>query len=194
MKAVGYIRVSVVGDRGGDSFISPQLQREAIEGRHDRPCPRWRRARASAAAPGDSRWPGYWAYNLEGSYAPKADLESLAALGPTMVVRQPRWMRDGVVSPLQHGGCPLAVRLRARLLGRRHERHRARGRGERRQRRLAGVGGRGVAVPIPRSVLAIVRSTSSASWTVPDPRNRAARSSGSVRECCMTQSQNLVDL
>ena len=26
-------------------------------------------------------WPGYWAYNLEGSYAPKADLETLAALG-----------------------------------------------------------------------------------------------------------------
>ena len=26
-------------------------------------------------------WPGYWAYNLEGSYAPKADLQRLAALG-----------------------------------------------------------------------------------------------------------------
>jgi hypothetical protein len=26
-------------------------------------------------------WPGYWAYNLEGSYAPRADLETLAALG-----------------------------------------------------------------------------------------------------------------
>ena len=26
-------------------------------------------------------WPGYWAYNLEGSYAPKADLLTLAALG-----------------------------------------------------------------------------------------------------------------
>jgi hypothetical protein len=25
-------------------------------------------------------WPGYWAYNLEGSYAPEADLRSLAAL------------------------------------------------------------------------------------------------------------------
>jgi predicted nucleotidyltransferase len=27
------------------------------------------------------KWPGYWAYNLEGSYAPKADLRTLAALG-----------------------------------------------------------------------------------------------------------------
>lgn len=26
-------------------------------------------------------WPGYWAHNLEGSYAPKADLQTLAALG-----------------------------------------------------------------------------------------------------------------
>jgi Domain of unknown function (DUF4111) len=26
-------------------------------------------------------WPGYWATNLEGSYAPRADLETLAALG-----------------------------------------------------------------------------------------------------------------
>lgn len=26
-------------------------------------------------------WPSYWAYNLEGSYAPKADLRTLAALG-----------------------------------------------------------------------------------------------------------------
>ena len=26
-------------------------------------------------------WPGYWAYNLEGSYAPKSDLQTLAALG-----------------------------------------------------------------------------------------------------------------
>jgi predicted nucleotidyltransferase len=26
-------------------------------------------------------WPGYWAYNLEGSYAPKSDLETLATLG-----------------------------------------------------------------------------------------------------------------
>jgi predicted nucleotidyltransferase len=26
-------------------------------------------------------WPGYWAYNFEGSYAPKVDLQSLAALG-----------------------------------------------------------------------------------------------------------------
>jgi predicted nucleotidyltransferase len=26
-------------------------------------------------------WPSYWAYNLEGSYAPKADLQTLAALG-----------------------------------------------------------------------------------------------------------------
>ena len=26
-------------------------------------------------------WPSYWAYNLEGSYAPKSDLEALAALG-----------------------------------------------------------------------------------------------------------------
>ena len=31
MKAVGYIRVSRVGGREGDSFISPQLQREQIE-------------------------------------------------------------------------------------------------------------------------------------------------------------------
>jgi predicted nucleotidyltransferase len=27
------------------------------------------------------KWPGYWAYNLEGSYAPKSDLQTLAALG-----------------------------------------------------------------------------------------------------------------
>jgi hypothetical protein len=26
-------------------------------------------------------WPGYWAYNLEGSYAPRADVETLSALG-----------------------------------------------------------------------------------------------------------------
>lgn len=26
-------------------------------------------------------WPGYWAYNLEGSYAPRADLRTLATLG-----------------------------------------------------------------------------------------------------------------
>ena len=26
-------------------------------------------------------WPGYWAYNLEGSYAPRADLQTLAGLG-----------------------------------------------------------------------------------------------------------------
>jgi Domain of unknown function (DUF4111) len=26
-------------------------------------------------------WPGYWAHNLEGSYAPRGDLETLAALG-----------------------------------------------------------------------------------------------------------------
>jgi hypothetical protein len=26
-------------------------------------------------------WPGYWAYNLEGSYAPQGDLETLATLG-----------------------------------------------------------------------------------------------------------------
>ena len=26
-------------------------------------------------------WPSYWAYNLEGSYAPRADLETLVALG-----------------------------------------------------------------------------------------------------------------
>ena len=26
-------------------------------------------------------WPGYWAHNLEGSYAPREDLEALAALG-----------------------------------------------------------------------------------------------------------------
>jgi hypothetical protein len=26
-------------------------------------------------------WPGYWAYNLEGSYAPKADLQTLTTVG-----------------------------------------------------------------------------------------------------------------
>ena len=26
-------------------------------------------------------WPGYWAFNLEGSYAPKADLQTLTAIG-----------------------------------------------------------------------------------------------------------------
>jgi hypothetical protein len=26
-------------------------------------------------------WTGYWAYNLEGSYAPKADLQTVTALG-----------------------------------------------------------------------------------------------------------------
>lgn len=31
-RAVGYIRVSQVGGRGGDSFLSPELQREKIEG------------------------------------------------------------------------------------------------------------------------------------------------------------------
>jgi hypothetical protein len=29
--AIGYVRVSVVGSRGGESFLSPQLQRESIE-------------------------------------------------------------------------------------------------------------------------------------------------------------------
>lgn len=28
-------------------------------------------------------WPGYWSYNLEGSYAPKEDLKTLGALGRT---------------------------------------------------------------------------------------------------------------
>ena len=28
--AVGYVRVSRVGDRGGDSFLSPERQREQI--------------------------------------------------------------------------------------------------------------------------------------------------------------------
>jgi DNA invertase Pin-like site-specific DNA recombinase len=32
MKLDGYIRVSRVGKRGGDSFISPEDQREKIEG------------------------------------------------------------------------------------------------------------------------------------------------------------------
>ena len=32
MRAVGYIRVSKVGDRGGERFLSPDLQRESIEG------------------------------------------------------------------------------------------------------------------------------------------------------------------
>lgn len=31
MKAIGYVRVSRVGHRGGDSFLSPELQRESIE-------------------------------------------------------------------------------------------------------------------------------------------------------------------
>lgn len=30
-KAVGYVRVSRVGGRGGDSFLSPDIQREQIE-------------------------------------------------------------------------------------------------------------------------------------------------------------------
>jgi RimJ/RimL family protein N-acetyltransferase len=30
-RAIGYVRVSVVGSRGGESFLSPQLQRESIE-------------------------------------------------------------------------------------------------------------------------------------------------------------------
>jgi len=30
-RAVGYVRVSRVGSRGGDSFLSPDLQREQIE-------------------------------------------------------------------------------------------------------------------------------------------------------------------
>jgi hypothetical protein len=38
-------------------------------------------------------WPGYWAYNLEGSYAPRSDLESLTALGrPWLFV--PRGWRE----------------------------------------------------------------------------------------------------
>jgi hypothetical protein len=31
LPVIGYIRVSQVGGRGGDSFISPELQRESIE-------------------------------------------------------------------------------------------------------------------------------------------------------------------
>ncbi len=31
VKGIGYIRVSRVGQREGDSFLSPQLQRESIE-------------------------------------------------------------------------------------------------------------------------------------------------------------------
>ncbi len=31
MKAIGYVRVSRVGSREGDSFLSPQLQRQSIE-------------------------------------------------------------------------------------------------------------------------------------------------------------------
>ena len=31
MKGIGYIRVSRVGPRDGDSFLSPQLQMESIE-------------------------------------------------------------------------------------------------------------------------------------------------------------------
>ncbi len=30
-KAIGYVRVSGVGGRGGDSFLSPDLQRQSIE-------------------------------------------------------------------------------------------------------------------------------------------------------------------
>jgi hypothetical protein len=30
-KAIGYVRDSRVGGRGGDSFLSPALQRESIE-------------------------------------------------------------------------------------------------------------------------------------------------------------------
>ena len=41
-------------------------------------------------------WPGYWAYNLEGSYAPRADLQTLDALGrPWLYVNRgsgdPEW-------------------------------------------------------------------------------------------------------
>jgi Domain of unknown function (DUF4111) len=43
-------------------------------------------------------WPGYWATNLEGSYAPRADLETLAALGrPWLFVN--RGHRDMEWSP-----------------------------------------------------------------------------------------------
>jgi hypothetical protein len=35
-KAIGYVRVSRVGGRGGDSFLSPDLQRQSI----DRVCDR----------------------------------------------------------------------------------------------------------------------------------------------------------
>lgn len=36
-------------------------------------------------------WPGYWAHNLEGSYAPKADLQTLGALGrPWLYVNRGR--------------------------------------------------------------------------------------------------------
>jgi site-specific DNA recombinase len=31
MKAIGYVRVSRVGGRAGDSFLSPELQRQSIE-------------------------------------------------------------------------------------------------------------------------------------------------------------------
>ncbi len=30
-KAIGYVRVSRVGGRGADSFLSPELQRQSIE-------------------------------------------------------------------------------------------------------------------------------------------------------------------
>lgn len=45
-------------------------------------------------------WPGYWAYNLEGSYAPKADLETLDSLGrPWLYVnrggREMKWSDHG---------------------------------------------------------------------------------------------------
>ncbi len=43
----------------------------------------------------------------------------------------------------------LGVRIRARLLGRRHERHRAGHRGQRGERRLAGVGRRGRRKALP---------------------------------------------
>lgn len=36
MTIVGYVRVSRVGDREGDNFLSPALQREAVEGLAER--------------------------------------------------------------------------------------------------------------------------------------------------------------
>jgi len=45
---------------------------------------------------------GQWMHNLEGSYAPRADLETLAALDRAVAVCRPWLAGDAVVHPLQH--------------------------------------------------------------------------------------------